>query len=222
MDRSETLDIDGWVVRQRLPSGNGPHPLLLLLHGWTGDENAMWVFSERFPKDHWLVAPRGLYATPFSGYGWQQRLEGSWPRIDDFRPAVDALLNFLRPENFPGADLEKINVAGFSQGAALAYSLALLYPRRVGALAGLSGFMPEGVERLVEARPLQDKAAFLAHGLRDELVPVERARQARDILRSAGAQVFYCEEDVGHKLAASCFRSLGEFFETGQAVWLTE
>jgi phospholipase/carboxylesterase len=213
MEGLETLDINGWVVKQRAPASPGPHPMLLLLHGWTGDENAMWVFSARFPRDWWLVAPRGPYPAPFGGYGWQPRLAEEWPRVEDFRPAAEALLELLRPQNFPTADGSQVHLAGFSQGAALAYSLALLYPGRVRSLAGLSGFMPAGAERLAAAAPLRGKAAFLAHGLQDDLVPVERARQARDILQSAGAQVFYCEEDVGHKLAAACFRGLGEFFK---------
>jgi predicted esterase len=52
----------------------------------------------------------------------------------------------------------------------------------------------------------------MAHGTQDALVPVARARQARQILLEAGAQVTYCEDDVGHKLSASCFRGLETFF----------
>jgi predicted esterase len=53
----------------------------------------------------------------------------------------------------------------------------------------------------------------MAHGTLDELVPVVRARQAVALLQQAGAQVDYCEDNVGHKLSATCFRSMQVFFE---------
>jgi len=209
----ELRQLDGWVVRQRTPEGPGPHPLLLLLHGWTGDENAMWIFANRLPENALLVAPRGLYPTALGGYGWQPALGRTWPDLEDFRPAMEALWNLLAPQNFPSAELAQIRLAGFSQGAALAYALALAYPQRVQALAGLSGFAPGGVEPLLRSQPLAGKACFMAHGTQDALVPVARARQARQTLMEAGAQVTYCEDDVGHKLSASCFRGMGKFFE---------
>ena len=209
---AEVRQLDGWVLRQSIPEGPGPHPFMLLLHGWTGDENAMWVFANRLPKNALLVAPRGLYPTALGGYGWQPTLVRTWPDLEDFRPAMEAIWDLLTPPNFPTADLARIRLVGFSQGAALGYGLALAYPGRVQALAGLSGFAPGGVEALVQARPLAGKPCFMAHGLQDELVPVTRARQARQTLLEAGAQVTYCEDEVGHKLSASCFRGLEKFF----------
>lgn len=204
--------VSGWTLRQRLPPGPGPHPLFLLLHGWTGDENAMWVFAARLPKDALLVAPRAPYAATLGGYSWQPSLGRTWPDLEDFRPAMQALWELLAPQNFPSADLSQIHLVGFSQGAALAYSLALAYPERVGAFAGLSGFAPGGVQALVETRPLRGKLGFMAHGAQDELVPLARARHAYQLLQQAGAQVTFCEDDVGHKLSAACFRGLERFF----------
>ena len=89
---AEMRQLDGWVLRQRTPEGPGPHPLMLLLHGWTGDENAMWIFANRLPKNVLLVAPRGIYPTALGGYSWQPalilsiRLRGSLRR----RPAASA------------------------------------------------------------------------------------------------------------------------------------
>jgi phospholipase/carboxylesterase len=125
---------------------------------------------------------------------------------------MQALWDLLSPHNFPSAALAQIDLVGFSQGAALAYSLALAYPQRVRAIAGLSGFAPGGVETFVEGQPLSGVPCFMAHGTQDELVPLRRARLARQILLEAGAQVTLCEDDVGHKLSASCFRGLETFF----------
>ena len=210
----ETVEnIGDWVVRTRQPPGEGPHPVLLLLHGWTGDENSMWIFASRLPEDAYLIAPRGLYRTKLGGYGWQAQGSHFWPSVDDFHPAIERLLHLLQPKNFPGADLKDLRIAGFSQGAALTYTIALLHPHLVRSLAGLSGFLPGGVSPLVEGQPLRGKAVFVAHGTQDERVPVEKARHAVQVLETAGARVSYCEDDVGHKLSLTCFKGLEAFFE---------
>jgi phospholipase/carboxylesterase len=114
-------------------------------------------------------------------------------------------------ENFPEAEIERFHIVGFSQGAALGYAFGLYYPRRVLSLGGLSGFMPERAEALINAKRLENVPVFITHGTRDDLVPVEKARQAVRDFQRAGADVFYCEDEVGHKLSSTCFTSLEHF-----------
>jgi phospholipase/carboxylesterase len=212
--KEETIirEISSLVVRQRMPEGEGPHPVLLLLHGWTGDESVMWVFTRNLSKRFLMLAPRGIYPAPGGGYGWQEHDDAGWPDYREFTPAIEAILRLLDPKKFPGGDFSQVYLMGFSQGAALTYTFSLLNPGRVAALAGLSGFMPEGVEEIIQERPLEGKPVYIAHGSLDELVPVEMARDAASLLEQAGARVTYCEEEVGHKLSAPCFRGLDAFF----------
>lgn len=58
------------VMKIQIPEGEGPHPVLLLLHGWTGDENVMWIFASRLPGNYLMISPRGLYKSPLGGYAW--------------------------------------------------------------------------------------------------------------------------------------------------------
>lgn len=213
------VEIGDWVVLVREPEGSGPFPAFLLLHGWTGDENSMWIFSSRLPPNSVMIAPRGIHDAPMGGYGWYPIKKGlpageenEWPTLDDFRPAVSGLLEILTPEQFPKADFSELRLVGFSQGAAFAYSFSLIHPERVVNFAGLAGFMPEDVEDLVRERPLVDKSAYVTHGIRDDMVPIAKARRAVELLGRAGAKVTYCEDDAGHKLSATCFRGMQEFF----------
>jgi phospholipase/carboxylesterase len=216
------LAFEQWTVRYHLPDGDGSHPVLLLIHGWTGDENVMWIFTPHLSPRYLILAPRGLHKAADGGYGWEPHLHLGWPQISDFRPSVDALLTLLDrlktgvdglPSAIAGSDFSSLNIMGFSQGAALVYTLALLHPERIQRLAGLAGFIPEDASHLVDRRPLSGKQVFVAHGQRDERVPVEKARTSVRILEEAGASVTYCEEDVGHKLSVSCFHALEKFFE---------
>ena len=207
----KTLRIGDWWLNQHLPEGDGHFPVILLLHGWTGDENAMWVLSSRMPIGTMLLFPRGLYPSPLGGYGWHPYSTRVWPSIDDFRPALKELLALLTPDHFPQADFSRLHLVGFSQGAALAYAFALLEADRIASFAGLSGFLPDEAEALRVGDGLQGKPAFIAHGDQDDIVPVDRARNAVEFFQTAGAQVTYCEDEVGHRLSASCFRGLEAF-----------
>jgi len=213
----QQLEIGNILLRARLPSGDGQQPVFVMLHGWTGDETSMWIFAARLPANALLLAPRGLYESPMGGYSWYPRLEHTWPEIDDFEPAISALARLLSSADFslhfPHGDISQLRLLGFSQGAALAYSFALRQALPLQALAALSGFAPDGVANLVDGRPLDRLPVFIAHGERDQLVPIARARQSVEILQQAGAVVSYCEHDAGHKLNAACFRSLQIFFQ---------
>jgi predicted esterase len=46
----------------------------------------------------------------------------------------------------------------------------------------------------------------------DEMVNVQIARRSVELLKQAGADVTYCEDEVGHKLSAGCQRALETFF----------
>jgi phospholipase/carboxylesterase len=211
-DETKIQHIGDFVVRERFPEGPGLKRLLLLVHGWTGDENSMWIFSSRLPKNYLLLAPRGLSSTPLGGYGWQDTVSKGWPRASDFTPAIEAIFNLVSSIDFPGLDISSFDLMGFSQGAALAYAFALTYPDKIDKLAGLSGFLPEGLDSEISLGALKGKKVFVAHGRQDEMVPISEARKVVQGLKDAKAEVVYCEEDVGHKLSSGCFRGMVAYF----------
>ena len=213
MEPGQKVILDDLVVRTRKPKGTGPFPVFLLLHGWTGDEDAMWIFTPRLPKNALLLAPRGLFTADPGGYSWYPELARPWPRMDDFIVAVERLLELLNPAIFPQGDFGELHLVGFSQGAAAVYAFSLLYPERVSSTAGLAGFMPEGAEQFATGERLKGLPVFVTHGTKDALVPVERGRESARVLEEAGALVTYCEDDVGHKLSATCFRGLENFYK---------
>jgi len=207
------FSINDWVMRFYRPDGVGPFPVLLMLHGWTGDENSMWVFAPRLLKNSLMIAPRGIFTTKGSGYSWHPEMTKPWPWVNDLLPAVEKLFDTISNNNLPDGDFSELHIVGFSQGAALAYTMAILYPERIASLVGLSGFLPDGASAWMGNERLKGLPIFIAHGTEDERVPIERARMTVDFLQKSGASVTYCEDNVGHKLSAKCFRGLDAFYE---------
>jgi phospholipase/carboxylesterase len=204
--------LEDWTYRVLPPETPSRH-LLLLLHGWTGDENSMWVFARNFPRTAWMLAPRAPYPAPSGGYSWREHLETAHS-LDDLRDSAAALLHFLDGWGVANqVDTQCFDVVGFSQGAAMAGILTLLYPQRVRKLAMLAGFLPNGAEALASDSLAAEKRVFVAHGTQDLMVSVERARQAVRLFERAGAQVEYCEAEVAHKVSAECLRALVNYLQ---------
>jgi phospholipase/carboxylesterase len=215
LNEFEAVTLNNWPLRVRQPAGPGPHPTALLLHGLTGDENVMGIFATRLPQEYLVVSPRGLFPSTGGGFSWLEKNFGAWPHLEDFQGPISKLHSLLDHCQVEfGDDFSSVHILGFSQGTALAYGFALTSPMRVNTVSGLAGFLPTGVADLAAEEPLAGKKAFVTHGTKDDLVPVDRARHAVKILKMAGAEVVYCEADVGHKLDAGCFRALGHFHKS--------
>jgi phospholipase/carboxylesterase len=188
--------------------------LLILLHGWMGDENSMWVFARRLAPNYSILAPRAPFPVAEGGYSWREIKPGTWgmSSYEDIIPSAEALLAFVDGWSISiGIDAGQFDLMGFSQGAAMTYGLALLYPERVRRLAALSGFMPENAETQLATKRLSGKPIFVTHGRHDNLIPVEQARKAVALLKAAGAQVMYCESDAGHKVSKECLGKMEIF-----------
>ncbi|MCC7448451.1 MAG: dienelactone hydrolase family protein [Anaerolineae bacterium] len=197
------VDTLGLVHRVRTPAEPGPHPTLVMVHGLQGDENVTWIFA-RSISPHWLIAsPRAPFAAP-EGYTWndpgKQFNDGNaYQRgLDSLTRFVDGLATAYH------ADLSRLVLLGFSQGAALSYAYAAAHPVR--GVAALSGFVPALIDNRLAA--LNGLPVLILHGTQDDRIPIEQARRDRKRLTAVGAQVIYHEDQVGHKVSAEGMRLL--------------
>ena len=207
------ISFENWTLRVRESTQPSPR-LMLLIHGFTGDENSMWVFARDLPANYWIVAPRAPHVSEPSGYSWRppQFENMNMLSLDLLRSSAEALIHLVDEYSASvGVEASTFDVMGFSQGGAMSSLLAFLYPERVRKIGILAGFVPNGLEELISQRPLEGKPFFVAHGTKDEMVPVDRARASIKILEQAGATVTYCEDEVGHKVSVTCLRSLKSF-----------
>ena len=210
----QLLTYKNWTYRLRMPQAK-PKCTHVLIHGWRGDENSMWVLARNLPPEIAILAPRGPFPVPEGGYSWREIKPGTWGNasMEDLHPAAEALLAFVDDLAASiGAEGNQFDLMGFSQGAAMSYTLALLYPQRIRQLAALSGFIPEGGLALLNSNRLSGKPVFVSHGRQDDLIPVEQSRMAVAQLKLAGALVTYCESDTGHKVGKDCLKEMEMFF----------
>lgn len=102
-----------------------------------------------------------------------------------------------------GIAAERIFVAGFSQGGALALYTALRYPERLGGVIALSTYLPLAAKLADEAHPANAAVPiFMAHGLHDMVVPTALGEGSRDTLLARGYDVEWHTYLVPHSVCA--------------------
>jgi phospholipase/carboxylesterase len=112
-----------------------------------------------------------------------------------------------------GVPEERIVLAGFSQGGAIALFTALRHPRRLAGGVALSTYLVVG-ETLETERSEANRALpiFQAHGTLDPMVPFERGAQARETLVGLGYGVEWHEYPMQHQVCLEELEALAEWF----------
>ncbi len=201
-DLQERKAPNGGVPYMLRTPQNDPTGLMLLLHGYTGDERVMWALDSVIPEEYLVASLRGIHPTPLGGYQWIQSPAGKAAEFMEYREGVQAVAAVYRQIDEEFVISNPVFVMGFSQGAVMAFAVASQGEIPVQGVIALAGYLPTG--KLATG----EWDVFWGHGSRDEMVPVKRARTDVDRLRGVGVDVQYCEADVGHKLGAECTRGL--------------
>lgn len=194
-----SLDFD-----ERPPAGE-PEGLLLLHHGRGADEHDLIGLAEILDPERRLhvITPGGPLRVP----GWPGRHWYTVPRVghpdpETFAASRRALAEFHdRAWERVGVGPERTVLGGFSMGAVMSYALGLdaERPAPAGILA-FSGFVPTVTGW---GPSLADRSALpvlIAHGRNDNVIAIEFARAARDLLAGAGLAVDYHESEAGHQI----------------------
>ncbi|MGA9398206.1 MAG: dienelactone hydrolase family protein [Anaerolineaceae bacterium] len=212
MSEPQLLNRPDGVLAVREPGLPPPHRLLVLLHGVGGNELSMWIFAEGLPADYRVIAPRGPVVKSPGEYSWRPTIMGRRSHLEEnIQPARDLVARIDAWANEAGVDATRFSVMGFSQGAALVYVLAGLFPQRLLRAAVLSGYPPRGLD--LSTKPLTDIPFLVTHGTQDDIIAIEEAQKALPMLEKAGARVTYIVEDLRHVVGDKARQAIRSFFK---------
>ncbi|QCY46497.1 Phospholipase [Glutamicibacter creatinolyticus] len=120
-------------------------PLLVLLHGYGSNEQDLMGLLRLLPEEFTYLSVRApLPAGP--GYSWFPLNQDIDYSLDAVEASVQALWQFLAPQLQQHSSL---SLLGFSQGMAMATSLARYRREAVTAVVGLSGFVVQAPDSQV-------------------------------------------------------------------------
>lgn len=135
-------------------------------------------------------------------------LERNGPQDEiGIRTSGQELVRLIEREHERGISYDKIVLAGFSQGGAVAAHTAVRFAPPLAGLMALSTYLPlmDRFESEVQENPdAQPKSLpiFMAHGSFDPVLPCFLGEQSRDKLIAAGYQVEWHDYPMQHSLCA--------------------
>ncbi|HEY6004421.1 MAG TPA: alpha/beta hydrolase-fold protein [Anaeromyxobacter sp.] len=193
------------VSAVREPTVPSDHPpLLVLLHGIGADELDLLPVADALDPRLLAVSLRAPHDAEPMGYAWYALDWSVVPPAPDLEQAGRSLEELAAAlpelERRSGAEPSRTFLFGFSQGATMALGLALTRPELVRGVILHSGRVLQGLERrAAPAERLAGLEALVLHGVHDDVLPVERGRETRDLLaRLLGPRLEYREHDAGH------------------------
>jgi len=145
---------------------------------------------------------------------WYDILQfGGGPEDDaGIRASQGLVEELIAKEKKKGLPAEKIVMAGFSQGGAIALQTALRYPERLAGVLALSTYLPQAASLQSERSPAnQGIPIFMAHGSYDDIIPLPRAAESRKLLEAAGYPVEWHEYPMPHSVCAEEIADMAAF-----------
>ena len=183
--------------------------LLLLLHGVGGNELNILPVGEQLADAHTLVlSVRAPLVFGPAGFGFYQVDFSSGKPVFNQAQQLDGqrlLLRFMSEASIKyGVAAGQVYLLGFSQGAIMAYDIALTHPAQVRGVLSFSGRMlAESRQHHASAADIKKVYFFLSHGRHDDKLPAFYADEAIDFLKTLGIVPHYAAFEGGHEVSAS-------------------
>ena len=193
----------------RKPTHDAKHPpLVILLHGYGSNEADLFGLAKDFPPEFMVILARAPYTLSLGQYAWFALNYSSGAAVHDAVQAESSRLALKRfideVSNEFKVDTERVFLVGFSQGAIMSYSVGLTYPQLVRGIGALSGRLLEEIKPMINISRKAGEAnieVFLAHGVLDKVLPVERAREAKSYLVGLDVSLTYNEYEIPHTIS---------------------
>lgn len=206
--------------------GDSPVATIIIMHGLGADGHDFVPIAEQL--DLSSVGPvRFLFpfapVIPVSINGgmampaWYDILSADLVRREDevgLRQSRLQVEELIASEKARGMAANRIVLAGFSQGCAMALMVGLRHPEALAGIVGMSGYLPLAATLAAEhTQASLSTPVFMAHGSRDGVVAFTRASASRDALQAVGYAVEWHEYPMEHSVCPQEIADLEMFLK---------
>lgn len=205
--------------RIRLPhdyDASKSYPLLIGMHGMGGNSEGFVSQYDKLEDPQVIyVAPEGQY--PLSMHVGPQWYRRSWAMTTAGKEALKAgdkmvseyILKTIKQVS-KDHKVSDVYLMGFSQGAVYAYTIGLQNPETIRGVIGFSGYVMDtdsehSILSKADIEKGKDLRLYIAHGIDDAAIKVEKARELKAMFEAKGYDLTYIEFEGRHGIQAEIF-----------------
>lgn len=205
-----------------IETGPAPRHAVILMHGLGADGNdfvpIVGELQLRSPVRFVFPNAPMRSVTINGGFvmrAWYDILDGDFDRRADetgLRASQAAVEALITREVDRGIQPDRIVLAGFSQGGAVALHTGLRHAQRLAGIVALSTYLPLPQKVEVERHPANHATPiFMAHGAQDDIIPLRVARTSEQRLRGWGYDIEWHEYPMPHSVSMEEIRDLSRW-----------
>lgn len=206
----------------------GPNPVasVIWLHGLGADGNDFVPVIPELELPHHLpvrfIFPHAPVQMISINFGMPMRAwydirpGGLQLNVDDLgiRKSVNAIHQLIEAEVERGIPVDKIALAGFSQGGAIAMATGTQYKDALAGVLALSTYLPVPCQNHFDDSHMHRHVPiFMAHGFQDMMVPHALGEQSRHFLESKGFKVEWHDYVMGHSVCPQEIEAISQFLQ---------
>lgn len=176
------------------------YPVIFCLHGIGYNERYMVSLVEELRDTSILVGVRG--DLPFeNGYAYYYLKGYGNPERTLFDNSVEKLKGFINyiSERYPVDETNRY-IIGFSQGAILSLTLALVLGDKIRGIVPMNGYVPSFVKEEYELKSISHLAVFHCQGAKDPIFPIHIGSETDAYLREYTEDVKYTIYPAVHQI----------------------
>jgi phospholipase/carboxylesterase len=213
---SQVQEVGSLPIRTFAPAGYEPryaYPLIVFLHADGGNEEQILRLAPRVSRRNYIAI--GLRGPVCLGPNPKGALAFSWGDASHLPMIEDYLLEAVKQTRLHyHIHSERVYLAGFAEGATLAYRLGLTFPERIGGVIALNGTMPRQDRPLLRLPAVRSLKVFIGQGIANSVVPAGMVREDHRLLYSAGVDVAMHTYPTNHRLHPHMLRDINRWIIT--------
>lgn len=197
------------------------HASVIWLHGLGADGSDFVPVIKMLNLPHVrFILPHAPYRKVTRNNGYEMR---AWYDVYGLTPisredatgikeSQQQIEQLIAQEISRGVPPERIVLAGFSQGGAIALHTALRYPQALAGVIALSTYLPLRTSLAAEKNPAnQQTPIFMAHGRADSVITLETCKVSLNLLQAEHYAVSWHEYAMEHTVCAQEIEDIRQF-----------
>ena len=193
-------------------------PSFFLLHGYGSNEDDLFSFTPYLPPEYTIISFKAPIVLSMGGFAWSNINYDNKGNINtailEAKESVKLIIDSIKLSIIKfNLDDKDISLIGFSQGCILCWTLAMNFPNLIRRAVALSGYI---VPELIDA-PLENIShlkVFNSHGITDQIIPIEKARESIDLIKTNNSKIIYKEYHEGHEINKENFSDFLNWIKT--------